>query len=97
MARKASEAGPPPELTGADAPPEQAEFGSAGNGADPFEADLSGTSRQSRALEPEADASDIRPDQVEAGPEAVAAADEEEGEPSARPTEWPDPDASRLP
>jgi len=96
MARKTEGPEQTPELTGADAAPEEAEFGSAGNGADPFEADLAGTSRQSRALEPEPDASDIRPDRVEAGPEAEPPGEEEE-EPTARPTEWPDSDASRLP
>lgn len=69
----------PPELTGAD----------------PFEADLTGTTRQSRSLEPESDASDIRPDRVEAGPGAEVP--EEEAEPTARPSEWPDTDALRLP
>ena len=98
MARKTHRAEVTPELTGADAAPDEADVGSAGNGADPFGGDLSGTSRKTRSLEPEPDASDILPDQVVQGPPGTAAA-EAAGEeaPTARPTEWPDSDASRLP
>ena len=95
MARKTSRADETPELTGADASADEAEFGSAGNGADPFETDLSGTSRRSRSIEPEPDAADIRPDQVRQGPHPEGAVGE--GTPTARPTEWPDSDASHLP
>jgi hypothetical protein len=98
MARKADRAEDTPELTGADAAPDEADFGSAGNGADPFEADLAGTSRRSRSLEPEPDAADIRPDQVEPGPPGTSPSGAAgEAAPTARPTEWPDSDASRLP
>lgn len=96
MARRTLDTEQTPELTGTDAPAEEAEFGSAGNGADPFEADLAGTSAEQRALEPEPNAPDIRPDRVERHPEVPG----EEGAPpapTAQPTEWPDVDASRLP
>lgn len=51
----------PKELTGFDATPEEADIGSAGNGASFAGADLSGGVRE---LEEEAEASDILPDQL---------------------------------
>jgi hypothetical protein len=98
MARRTTEPEQTPELTGSDAHAEEAELGSAGNGADPFEADLSGTSEEQRALEPEPKARDIRPDHVERHPASPPPEEEPEPPaPTAQPTEWPDSDASRLP
>ncbi|MEN9800691.1 MAG: hypothetical protein RL653_4388 [Pseudomonadota bacterium] len=98
MARRTRDPEQTPELTGSDARVEEAESGSAGNGADPFGADLSGTSADQRALQPEPKARDIRPDHVERHPAAPPPEEEPEPPaPTAQPTEWPDSDASRLP
>ena len=96
MARRKTDPEETAELTGSDAPAEEADFGSAGNGADPFEADLAGTSPDSRSLEPEPRARDIRPDGLERHVEKSKEG-EEQPEPTAQPTEWPALDASRLP
>lgn len=98
MARRKKDPEETAELTGSDAPAEEADFGSAGNGADPFGADLAGTSPDTRSLEPEPRARDIRPDRLEQHPEKTEGEGEEEApEPTAQPTEWPELDASRLP
>lgn len=96
------------ELTGDDASVDEADFGSAGNGADPFEADLQGTTRKSRSVEPEAEGEDINPDRIERYPELAGAGEglveeeaedeeEEEREITAQPTENAEPDFSQLP
>jgi hypothetical protein len=61
------------ELTGNDATPAEARIGSAGNGASPHGADLTGGYRE---LEEEPGAADILPDQVTRFDEAVVEEDE---------------------
>jgi hypothetical protein len=52
-----------PEVTGEDASMDQAEIGDAGNGADPFGADLTGGPPEPLEADP-ADPSDILPDEL---------------------------------
>lgn len=83
-----------PELTGSDAPPDEAEFGSAGNGADPFEADLSGTTRQSRSIDEEGDGEDIVPDRIDRYRDE---SEDEREEITAQPAERPEDAANAVP
>lgn len=82
-----------PELTGSDAPADEAEFGSAGNGADPFETDLSGTTRKSRSIDDEGDGEDIVPDRID----RYSDSDEEGEEITAQPAERPEDAANAVP
>ena len=82
------------ELTGADAAADEAEFGSAGNGADPFEADLAGTTRRSRSIEEEGDSEDIVPDRIDQYREESSEEEGEEREVTAQPSERPEEDAA---
>lgn len=84
-----------PELTGSDAPPDEAEFGSAGNGADPFDADLAGTTRRSRSIDDEGDGEDIVPDRIDSYRDASE--DDEEHEITAQPAERPEDAANAVP
>lgn len=79
------------EVTGADAPRDDAETGSAGNGASAFGADLTGVGSPAPEYEDEyhlerdpSDAEDIAPDKVEKGYEEP---DAEDREITARPSE----------
>ena len=81
-----------PEVTGADAPADEAEFGSAGNGADPFESDLAGTTRRSRSIDEEGDGEDIIPDRIDQYREREEG-EEEEREITAQPSERQEEDA----
>ncbi len=73
------------ELTGADASMDEAEYGDAGNGADPDGGDLAG--RPPQPLEPDpANAEDILPDQIRHFPHGRRGV-EEEAEVTARPNE----------
>ncbi|MFL5318322.1 MAG: hypothetical protein ACJ790_01600 [Myxococcaceae bacterium] len=93
------------ELTGADAAPDEAEYGSAGNGADPFEADLSGAKPWLEAVEPGSEGQDVAPDRVDrykelerqAGAEEDEEEEDEDREITARPSEHSEPDFSQLP
>lgn len=72
------------ELTGADASMDEAEYGDAGNGADPDGGDLAG--RPPQPLEPDpADPEDILPDQIRRFPHTRRM--EDESEVTARPNE----------
>lgn len=89
-----------PELTGDDASADEAEVGSAGNGANPFEAtDLQGTTRQSRSIEQEGEGEDIGPDRVDQYPELNDGRDEDDddAEVTARPSDHAEPDFSLIP
>ena len=81
------------ELTGFDAAMSEAEFGSAGNGADPYEGDLSGGIQP---IEDEASGEDIGPDEVRRFPLA-SDEEEEEREITAQPNDHYPVDASELP
>jgi hypothetical protein len=70
------------ELTGNDADMDEAEIGSAGNGTDPYGADLTGGFPQ--PIEDEPDEQDIAPDRIERFP---GAAPEDEDGVTARPTD----------
>jgi hypothetical protein len=80
-------------ITGHDATMDEAMLGDAGNGADPFGADLTGGFP--RDIEDEPDYGDIVPDVIERAPGAYA--DEDEDEYTARPREQPPLDLSELP
>jgi hypothetical protein len=74
------------ELTGADATMDEADIGSAGNGADPYGGDLTGGLPAPIEAEPEAE--DLLPDQIARFPEGVTPeASEEERELTAQPDE----------
>lgn len=80
-----------PEITGHDATMDQAAVGDAGNGADPYGADLTGGFP--RDVEDEAEYGDIVPDLIERAPGAA----EEEEELTAQPHEAPPFDPAELP
>jgi hypothetical protein len=82
-----------PEITGEDAGMDQADMGDAGNGADPYGADLTGG--PPREIEEEPDEHDITPDRIERFPGAGPEADEDDV--TARPDERPPIDLSELP
>jgi hypothetical protein len=82
------------EVTGLDAAASEADIGSAGNGAAPFGADLTGGRAD---FEDEPSGRDIATDNVEKHEDAGDEEDEDEREISARPSEKPDTDLSKLP
>lgn len=81
------------ELTGFDATIEEAEIGSAGNGAAPYGADLTGGLPRELEADPDRP-SDIVPDQIDQL--EIVARDEEERELTARPAEPMPIDPSEL-
>ncbi|AKU92367.1 hypothetical protein [Vulgatibacter incomptus] len=86
------------ELTGTDAHMDEAAIGDAGNGADPYGADLTG-GFPTPIEDPPDSPSDIVPDQIEDWPGLAAekAAAEEAPEPTARPHEPLPIEHSELP
>lgn len=80
-----------PEITGADAEMDEAAVGDAGNGADPYGADLTGGFP--RDVEEEPEYGDIVPDLIERAPGAM----EESEEITVRPHEPPPFEPAELP
>ncbi len=82
------------EITGYDANMDEAAIGDAGNGADPYGADLSGGGFPTPIEDPPDQPDDIVPDEIERWPDQPA---DQDRELTARPSEPVQPDPSELP
>ena len=84
-----------PEITGADATMDEATVGDAWNGANPYDADMTGGPPKSIEDEPD-DPEDIAPDHIERFASAAEEEEEQEPELTARPHEQQPVDPSET-